>query len=78
MFAISERTSIADLPRVNPRNLGQDSMPTDITDTSAPRNKRASRPLSVGQEAVFFGIAIAIAVLLQAVVLLKFGGVIDI
>lgn len=55
-------------------------MPTDTTDTSAQsgRNKRHSRPLTAVQEAVFFGIAIVVAVLLQAVVLLKFGGVIDI
>ncbi len=58
--------------------FSQDSLPTDTTDTPAPRNKRFSRPLTVRQEAVFFGIAIAIAVVLQAVVLLKFGGVIDI
>jgi hypothetical protein len=58
-------------------------MPTDITNSSSPslsadRAKRRSRPLTVTQEAVFFGVAIVVAVLLQAVVLLKFGGIIDI
>jgi hypothetical protein len=52
-------------------------MPTDNSAQPA-RDKRSKRPLTFAQEAVFFGVAIAIAVVLQAVVLLKFGGVIDI
>ena len=51
---------------------------TTATPARAERDKRPSRPLTVAQEAVFFGVAVVVAVLLQAVVLLKFGGVIDI
>ena len=51
---------------------------TTVTPARAEPGKRPSRPLTVAQEAVFFGVAIVVAVLLQAVVLLKFGGVIDI
>jgi hypothetical protein len=44
---------------------------------SALRNRKRSRPMTAGQELLFFGISFAIAVVLQLVVLLNYADVID-